>query len=594
MADKGREQTGWGRTQVTNGQKQRATKSRWMDRLQAKRVAFARPATGIVSQPEPRSIGQPARGRQLLAGNFRFAGELIEAEGQSPWELTPPNLDFAEALHGFAWLDDLIAVGEPRARKAATGWVQDWIARFGPGHGPGWTPDLTGRRLIRWLGHALTLLRGQERAEADAFYRSAAQQTLFLARRWRSASSGLPRIEALTGLIYAALSLTGMEAHLAPALAALEQQCDREIDAEGGLPSRNPEELLEVFTLLGWAAAALRENGHTPGPALTAALERIAPTLRALRHADGGLARFHGGGAGPEGRLERALADAASPTRPGPQRHMGFARLSAGRCSVIIDAAPPSYGPTSQEAHASTLAFELTSGRRPLVVNCGPGAHFGADWQRAARATPSHSTLEFDGLSSAHIAAEGDLLTPGPRDVLWDILAEPGKQRIEAGHDGWRADYGLTHARMLELQSDGRALLGEDILTTLTPEDEARFDQALDGRRLEGFPFAIRFHLHPEVNASLDMNGAAVSLGLPSGEIWVFRGDAGAALEVVPSYHLENGRLQPRASSQMVLSGRVLSYATRVRWALTKAQDMPIATRDTHPGPGETDERDEP
>ena len=43
--------------------------------------------------------------------------------------------------------------------------------------------------------------------------------------------------------------------------------------------------------LLTWAAAALTEAEHEVPRAHTAAIERIAPTLRALRHSDGGLAR---------------------------------------------------------------------------------------------------------------------------------------------------------------------------------------------------------------------------------------------------------------------------------------------------------------
>lgn len=63
-----------------------------------------------------------------------------------------------------------------------------------------------------------------------------------------------------------------------------------------------------MFTLLTWAAQALTDAGrHLPAAHLEA-IARIAPTLRALRHADGGLARFHGGGRGLEGRLDLALA----------------------------------------------------------------------------------------------------------------------------------------------------------------------------------------------------------------------------------------------------------------------------------------------
>ena len=135
------------------------------------------------------------------------------------------------------------------------------------------------------------------------------KQVVYLSRRWKTASSGLPRFEALTGLIYAGLALQGMDHLIDPALEALTRDCQTQIDANGGIPSRNPEDLLEVFTLLTWAALALTEAGQTPSQEHIAAIERIAPALLALRHADGDLARFHGGGRGMEGRLDHALAN---------------------------------------------------------------------------------------------------------------------------------------------------------------------------------------------------------------------------------------------------------------------------------------------
>ena len=67
-------------------------------------------------------------------------------------------------------------------------------------------------------------------------------------------------------------------------------------------------------------------------------------------------------------------------------------------------------------------------------------------------------------------------------------------------------------------------------------------------------PFAIRFHLHPDVDATLDMGGHAVSMQLRSGEIWMFRHDGRAKLTLEPSVYLEKGRLKPRACQQIVLS----------------------------------------
>ncbi|MBC7139410.1 MAG: heparinase II/III family protein [Defluviimonas sp.] len=558
-----------------------------MHRLALCLAIRARPATGFVSQPEPRTIGSFARGKQLCAGNFLFAGYLIEAKGRPIWDLPMPAPAFEEALHGFAWLDDLAAVADAAARARAQGWTWDWIARFGRGRGPGWTPELTGRRLIRWINHALFLLNGRERAEADAYFRSLGQQTIFLARCWHTARPGLPRFEALTGLIHAGLSLTGMERHVAPAAAALARECAQQIDAEGGIPTRNPEELLEVFTLLTWAAAALAEAGRAPQPAHLEAIGRIAPTLRALRHADGGLARFHGGGRGIEGRLDQALAAAGVRPVVADRPAMGYVRLAAGRTTVIVDAAPPPAGAASANAHASTLAFELTSGRRPLVVNCGSGAGFGPDWHRAGRATPSHSTLGIEGFSSARFGTDGlvvkggrRLLGDAPGDVRVDLEHGEDGIRLIAGHDGYVPTHGMTHVRELLLDIPGRMLSGEDTLGALTSAHRRRFDVLMDRTGLQGIPFDIRFHLHPDVDAALDMGGSAVSLALKSGEIWLFRHDGTGALRLEPSVYLERGRLKPRATRQIVLSARVMDYACQIGWTLAKAQGTPAAIRD--------------
>jgi uncharacterized heparinase superfamily protein len=558
-----------------------------MNSLHARMAARARTPKGFASQPEPRSIGRYARGRQLTAGNFQFGGQLFEAPGQSIWDLMGKDHMVDDEIQGCAWLDDLAAVGDAKPRDRAQTWVFEWIDRYGRGIGPGWTPDLTGRRLIRWINHGFFILRGTDRAGADKFFESLARQTVFLSRRWKAARPGLPRFEALTGMIYAGLSLEGMADHVDLAARALALDCERQIDAEGGIATRNPEELLEVFTLLNWAAQSLSESERTPPEAVLEAISRIAPTLRALRHADGSLARFHGGGRGIEGRLDLALAQSGSRERPEGTRHMGFARLAGGRTSVIVDAAAPPLGDASYDGHASTLAFELTSGRRPLIVNCGSGRAFGAEWRRAGRATASHSTLSIDGYSSSRLGAPSrlngikhELLIDAPKNIVAEQSSLADGARLELAHDGYRRTHGLTHARTLDLTVDGRGLVGEDLLTTLTDADKARFDRAMDDETLQGVAFAVRFHLHPEVEANLDLGGAAISLTLKSGEIWVFRHDGAAEMQIEPSVYLENGRLKPRPAQQVVLSARAMSYATRVRWSLAKAQDTPVSLRD--------------
>ena len=559
------------------------TPVRLLNRLHARLAARAHPATGFISNPEPKMIGHFARGRQLLAGNFLFSGHLIEAPGVSIWTAAERAGTSTNTVHGFAWLDDMAAVGDNKARITAQAWLGEWITRYGHGRGAGWTPDITGRRLIRWIAHGFFLLRGADKAASEAYFKSAAQQAIFLSRRWQAARPGLPRFEALAGMIYAGLSLQGMEHRVDPAVVMLTRDCRTRIGADGSITSRNPQELLEILTLLTWVETALRGAGREVPEPLSAAMERIAPTLRALRHSDGGLARFHGGGRGLEGWLDQALAAAGTFKQPDRSLHMGYARLAMGRTTVVVDVDVPPTGPDAAQAHAATLAMEVTSGRRPLIVNCGAGGSFGPEWRRAGRATPSHSTLTIEGRSSSRIEITktgAELLQDGPRTVQSEISAQKDGTRLAAAHDGYRRSHGLTHVRTLDVTSGGRAIVGEDLLTTLEPADDPLFDRALDGEKLQGIPWSVRFHLHPEVEAVIDLGGAAVSLTQKSGEIWVFRHDGSAQLRLDASVYLENGRLRPRATQQVVLSGRAMTYSTRIRWSLSKAQDTPTALRD--------------
>ena len=139
--------------------------------------------------------------------------------------------------------------------------------------------------------------------------------------------------------------------------------------------------------------------------------------------------------------------------------------------------------------------------------------------------------------------------------------------------DGYVGSHGLTHLRRLVLSADGRKLEGEDALRAVSARDKERFEDAQSEAKLQGIPFQLRFHLHPDTEAEIDMGGRAVSLTLGSGEVWVFRPGGAGRLSLEPSVHLEPGRLKPRAAQQVVLSDRVVKYAATIDWSLTRAQE---------------------
>lgn len=565
----------------------RARRIGWGHRLAAWRAGRAAAPARFAAPPEPFFIGHYGLGQRLARGEWALGDARLTAA--DPWAIRPPSRRVTQALHGFGWLDHLAAVGDRAARQAAQLWLDGWLARFGRGGGPGWEPQIAGRRATRWIMHAALLTAGR-RATAEAPLRAAlGRQAHFLARRWHLAAPGLPRIEALTGLITAALWLEGLEELLPLAAAGLGQAAAQGIDAEGGIASRNPEELLEVFTHLTWAASTMIAAEREPPAAVIDALDRIAPVLRFLRHADGGLARFHGGEAGLPGQVERALTLYGQPplVLSGPERRgqaMGFARLQGGRTSVIVDAAPPPAGAFGLRAHASTLAFELTANRRPLIVSCGAAPVFGPAWERAGRATEAHSTLSIDGVPSARFdfdpEDESDRLIAGPHTVSLRHSHDRDGATLLLGHDGWLAALGLTHARGLALAADGGTLLGEDRLAALAPADRRKLNAALGAGRGRAIGYAVRFHLHPEAVASADRPGREISIRLRSGETWRFRCDGAGRLALEPSSYLDATAPEPRPAQQIVIHGAMDGAASQINWTLARTRDTSRAIRD--------------
>ena len=158
-----------------------------------------------------------------------------------------------------------------------------------------------------------------------------------------------------------------------------------------------------------------------------------------------------------------------------------------GAPSIIVDAEIPPQGRAAVNAHASTLAFEMTSGRRAVIVNCGSGDTFGENWRSAGRATPSHSSLYIEGQSSARLGRKlsyggivREVLVEGPKQVPIEMTYGLDAISFNGAHDGYVTKYGLTHVRELQLSLDGRELSGEDLLIAIEERHKKTFDRALE------------------------------------------------------------------------------------------------------------------
>ncbi|MGE4611834.1 MAG: heparinase II/III family protein [Paracoccaceae bacterium] len=556
----------------------RANSAMW-NRLRARRAKAKNVPTKFDHFPEPRTIGAFEVGHQLTQGQFYFAGDQIEASTKSIWSIDAPTPNFTAEMHGFLWLDDLAAVGDVESRHIAQAWTMDWITRYDSGKGAGWTPAMTGSRVLRICAHARFLFMDLEKPHALKVLRSLSRQLNYLGNSWKQEPVGRLRLEALAGLVFAGVSFEGQKKSLKAANKAIGNECARHIGENGGVPTRNPEELMEIFTLLTWVYRTLEDAGTEPDKRLVEALERIAPTLRGLRLGDGNLTRFHGGGRGREGQLDQVLSDSRVRKSRIGELAMGYDRLTAARITLLMDCASPPALPISYHAHASTLAFEMSSGRHPMVVNCGAGQKFSATWERKCRATVSHNTVAIGKISSSRIAHEGivsqtfgERLLDTPKNVTRSRKADQQGSWLVATHDGYEKEFGLVHQRHLYLSPDGREFRGQDSLTATSDGHKKQYKRAIASVPSLGVAYTTHFHMHPDVKTKLSDDNKSVALQLPNKEVWMFRHEGGL-LTLENSIFLDQWRHKPRATKQIVVTSRVLDYSDRITWIFKRVKD---------------------
>jgi uncharacterized heparinase superfamily protein len=501
---------------------------------------------------------------------------VVTCDVRSPFDIAPPSDEWAVNLLSFAWLRHLRAADSAISRANARALIDDWIQTQGRFHPLGWRGDILARRILCWLSQAPFVLQDADPRFYRRFIRSLSRQVRYLRRSLKHTREGLPRLQALIALNAASLCMQGQGAALRGHARRLIEELRAQILPDGGHISRNPGTLIEILAELLPLRQLFFARNLQPPAALNNAIDRMMPMLRFFRHADGNFAQFNGMGPTPVDLLATVLAydDArGAPLANAPPS--GYQRLDAGPSAVIMDTGRPPPVAVSQEAHAGCLSFEMSWKQHRLIVNCGLPEVNRETWRQMARATPAHSTATLNERSSCQFLERGPFrrllsgipIVTGPHAVSVERLQDDSGVILHATHDGYLADCGLVHSRLLRLSADGGTLDGEDSFGP--PEGRAMPARA-------GDEYAIRFHLHPAIKASRLTDGRGVILMLPDRDVWTFATLADA-VQIEESVFL-SAREGPRRTVQIVISGHARANPV-VRWSLRHTPPAPTATR---------------
>lgn len=528
-------------------------------------LRFPKPL-GLAARPKPLRPADPEKGRQILFGRFRFFGEtLISGHKGDPWDRPSPSRTFAEELHGYSWLPDLLAVGEEGTREALR-LISDWRRVFGRWNAFAWEGEALERRVFH-LACALPVLAAPAAdAEVQALMMDLARQ----ARHLAGAGGGPVRAaERAAAVALAGTVLAGRpgEGLMRRGLARLARALKTTVLPDGGHAGRSPSDGMALLYDLLVLDDALSQRGRPAPEEMSRAIDRLFAALKVFALADGRLPAMQGGDEGVSADVRHALAedDSDAPVRDRLEVS-GYHRMQAGALQVFVDAGAPARGVWSAAAAAQPMALEIIASGRRLITNVG--------WTDRCHAT--HALRLTDGASTASLGdasageplrgfqAEqlGPRLIGAPAEVSVERQVSPEGDWLDMSHEGWVSRFGLIHERRLFLSAEGE-LRGEDRFTPKAGPPKVK------GPRRYA-PFTVRFHLYPEVSASVALDKRSVLLKAGADAGWWLRNDA-TDVVVEPSMHFAAGEM--RRTQQIVLRGQVMMQTGgRVRWKLTRAE----------------------
>mgnify|MGYP001472496660 CR=1 FL=1 len=521
--------------------------SAWLSKGGTEKLVFTPP------DPWP---GEASLGDALFQGRYNFAGQNFYSPKLPVWHPVGMGEAWLADMHGFSWLRHFKARGGETARRHSRALITNWLNQHGNWQAFPWRPDILGRRISAWMTNAGFLLEDADEIFINNFNKLITKQARHLSKvtnikeltrlskQLGNQKSSIAKINAVRGLLLTGLCLDGGYRRKEKALYLLNDELFSQISSDGGHKSRTPSLHMSVLADLVTMRDALTAAGEPPPEILIVSIRRMAHALRIFRSGDGALSRFHGGISENKFVVDRVLESADGRTRSkGPLRleETGFERLVASKVILIADTSPPPSG-----GHHATHSIEISIGRDRFIGNCGPSFSRDADWDKALSATSAHSTITIEN-TNAFSGKDKESDAKSHRST-----SEIGGDRIDMVHYGYKKRLGVVCKRSIELSDSGRNITGME--------------------RIEGpskKSFYCRFHLAPNVQASLSRNESSVLLKL-GGHGWEFSFDGDAKLSIEPSIYITDTG-EERHTEQIILSGETKKEIFELIWGLSRS-----------------------
>ncbi len=438
------------------------------------------------------NYGNIEKGQLVLHGEVFTKDNFISFKSFAGADI---NNKHQKDIHDFRWLSDLRAVNTIPAQERAMFLIESWIAKHGNKiDNIAWDPYVSSKRLFNIAYNYDFIASLDSISFHNTLFKSIAKQVNHL----YTCSYKVKNHRKLIFLVNLAIinRFTVNKTLFDKTIELIKEHLDQELLPDGFFINRNVVRSLDALYSLIMLEEVYTVSGLQFPVELRSAIDKIALTIKSVRHPDGNLPLFNGSYEVDKRKIDLSLLKSATSGMHEVSniRYGGYATILTDSVFVITDTGSQSR--RQKNKFNSLLSSEVSVNKHRLIVNRGYLVDKKKQqFAQSAYERDIHSGVYFYDKKGKEIP----LSLQNPHEIKTKVYNNDNKPIVTCNYTGLSKKYSITYNREITTETP-ESLLFEELISTR------------DAKKISAF--GIKINLHPSVNI-LDHKNNEILLQTP-------------------------------------------------------------------------------
>ena len=469
------------------------------------------------------------------------------------WDKKGLNKKDYKNLNSFFWL---FSLDLKSSKEDTQNIISQWIHKNHRYNSKSWELDIVAKRIIAWTSNSRLTYEDSDADYKNNFNGIIKKQINHLINEIERSEWVDDKMIGCAAIILAGLSYQDKDEHLKLGLSFLKKLVKYSFDNDGFPKSRNIRQLcfyLKYFILIReW----FKESQSEIPDFINESIYHLGQAYAFTWQNDKADLLFNGNHESNNADFDNYLKKLGYNFKNQANELGGYVALNFKKTSLIMDVGSSPERKFSSNYQAGALSFEILSNGKKLICNSGYFQNHNHQLNELSKSSAAHSTLILDDRSSCQFnktKKHSSRVSDGLKILKKNIIFEKNYWKVNASHDGYSKQYGITHERELEFYPEQMKFIGHDKL--------------ISKKSIKNLKFEIRFHLEPNIKIMKTQDNKSILIDL-DGEGWKFNSDNN-------NINVDNGLYFGKKNSffdnqNIIISGTTDKEVKTIKWEITK------------------------